>query len=44
MGQTRLRALPFLRIYHDIDKVIDSFAANKERALEFFNVDDRNII
>ena len=44
MGQTRLRALTFLRINYDIDKVIDLFAGKKERALEFVNIDDWNII
>ena len=48
MGQTRLRALAFLRIKYDenidIDNVIDLFTAKKERALEFVNIYDKNII
>ena len=47
MGQTQLSALTFLHINYDvnidIDHVINVFAA-KERALEFVNVCDKNIV
>ena len=42
MAQTRLSGLSFKHINYDkdinIDKVIENFARNRERALEFFNV------
>ena len=48
MGQTRLRALAFLHINYDvnigIDQVINVFAAKKERALEFVNICNKNIV
>ena len=48
MGQTWLCALAFLRIKYDknidIDNVIDLFPAKKERALEFVDTYDKNII
>ena len=48
MGQTRLSALAFLHINYDvnidIDHVINVFAAKKERALEFVNICDKNIV
>ena len=48
MGQTRLSALAFLHINCDInidiDHVINVFAAKKERALEFVNICDKNIV
>ena len=46
MGRTRLRALAFLHINYDvnIDHVINVFAAKKERAFEFVNICDKNIV
>ena len=48
MDQTRLSALAFLHINYDvnidIDHVINVFAAKKERALEFVNICDKNIV
>ena len=48
IDQTRLRVLAFLHINYnvniDIDHVINVFAAKKERALEFVNICDKNIV
>ena len=48
IGQTQLSALAFLHINYDvnidIDHVINVFAVEKERALEFVNICDKNIV